>query len=242
MRRMQGFHLLLLAGLLSLSGAASCGFEEARKAGERAAGDSEKPERSDASSGEQRPATTQAAPATDSEATGLEYTEIEVTEVEDTGSAEETQATGESGRLTEEEGGFSFVPPEGWAIIEIPGLKFRTAAGPSSDGFAPNINIVDEPFGGSLDEYSEINITTMEQVFEDFDLISEEDFETDDGERAVRIAGENVQQGDTLRQTYYLFDAGDTKLVVTCSRLADAQEEADAACDESMETFQIEPR
>lgn len=222
---MRPFLILLLAGLLSLSGAVACGLEKAREAGERAAGGSEERERPNDHSGEQRADITQAAPETGSE---------------DTASEEETQSTGESERLTEEEGGFSFVPPEGWEIIEIPGFKYRAAAGPSSDGFAPNINVVDEQFGRSLEEYAEANITVAEQVFEGFRLLSEEDFETDDGESAVRIAAENVQQGDRLRQTYYLFAAGGTKFLATCSRLADGQEEVDAACDESMKTFQAE--
>ena len=54
--------------------------------------------------------------------------------------------------------GFSYLPPQGWALKEIPGLTNKVALATPADGFAPNLNVVDEEFGGSPDEYLEANL------------------------------------------------------------------------------------
>ncbi len=43
-----------------------------------------------------------------------------------------------------------------------------------------------------------------------------------------------------MHQMLYLFDAGAKKLVVTCTRLADAGEELDAVCEGSVKTLRFE--
>ena len=42
------------------------------------------------------------------------------------------------------EAGFSFVPPADWEIREMPGMKYKPALAKPEDGFAPNVNVVDE--------------------------------------------------------------------------------------------------
>jgi hypothetical protein len=57
-----------------------------------------------------------------------------------------------------ESGGVSFIAPAGWKSQAFPGLKYKIAVGPAVAGFAPNINVVDESFTGSLDSYVEENL------------------------------------------------------------------------------------
>lgn len=150
------------------------------------------------------------------------------------------KAPDDPNRNFDEEGGFSFVRPEGWQLTDIPGLDYEGAIGPSSNGFAPNITVVDETFGGTLDEYVEANVETLQSSFEGFQIVDQGDFRPNEGDNAVRLATESMQQGTRLRQTFYFFDAGSKKFVLTCSRLPSGQEAVDAACDESMETFRVE--
>jgi hypothetical protein len=46
-------------------------------------------------------------------------------------------------RHAEPKGGFSFCPPEGWAIKEDPKLEYKILIGPPSDDFAPNLIVTE---------------------------------------------------------------------------------------------------
>lgn len=154
----------------------------------------------------------------------------------------EPASTDDPNRHFEPEGGYSFVPPDGWSVQELPGLKFKVAVGPASEEFAPNINFVDDAFAGTLEEYVQSNIVTMESIFQDLRILEISEFVPNAGSAAVRVATENTQQGLLLRQVFYIFQAaGDSFLVGTCSRLALSQAEVDAQCDQSMATFRLVP-
>lgn len=143
-------------------------------------------------------------------------------------------------RHYEPAGGFSYVPPAGWEMVKAPSLDYKVAVGPEADGFTTNLTVVDEPFDGSLDEYVSSAVDGLNQYFESFEVLSQDEFNVEAGLTGVRIVAENVQSGSVLRQRFYLFDAGKTKFVVTCTRLAGAAAELDAACDASVKTFRFE--
>ena len=143
-------------------------------------------------------------------------------------------------RLYEPAGGFSYIPPTGWEVVEASSLDYKVAVGPEVDGFAANLIVVDEPFGGSLDEYVSSAIDGLSQYFESFIVLSQEEFKLEEDLPSVRIVAENVQSGRLLRQTFYLFDGGAKKVVVTCTRLAETAAELDVACDASVGLFRFE--
>ena len=143
-------------------------------------------------------------------------------------------------QLYEKAGGFSYDPPAGWQITEFPGLKYRVAYGPVENEFTPNINVVDEEFSGTLAEYADANLESLESMSINLNVISREDFRTQDNEAGVRIITEAEQMGVMLRSTFFLFSgSGNWKFVVTCTALADGGAKWDAAFAESMETFRL---
>jgi hypothetical protein len=139
----------------------------------------------------------------------------------------------------EKAGGFSYDPPKGWQVVEFPGLKYRSAHGPAENGFAPNINVVDETFAGSLAEYVDGNLATLKKMFTDFKLLKREDFQTEDGLPATRLVVEDNQQGRSLRQSFCFFGNSTRKYVVTCTALAERGESLDALFAQSMKTFRL---
>ncbi len=143
-------------------------------------------------------------------------------------------------RYIESEGGFSYIPPSGWEVVEFPGLKYKIARGVPTGDFAPNINFVDEAFSGSLDDYVTASLNAISQFFKDEYFISQEEFMTNEGQRSVKVIIENTQNGIELIQVFYFFDAGTKKFVVTYSRSADNGQENDILVDQSMKTFRIE--
>jgi hypothetical protein len=143
-------------------------------------------------------------------------------------------------RHSEVVGGFSFVPPDGWPIQTMPGVKFKVATGPAANGFAPNINIVDEPFNGSLDAYAQANLATLQRVLKQFRLLKEDKFTTAKGMRSLRMAVEHEFQGKPLHQTFYFFSNGAAKIVVTCSALPQDSDRLARVFETAMRTFRFD--
>ena len=139
----------------------------------------------------------------------------------------------------EQAGGFSYDPPKGWETVNFSGLKYRVSHGPVANGFAPNINVVDESFAGSLKEYVDGNLANMKNAFADLTIRKREDFQTEDGLSATRVITENKQQGRLLRQTFCFFGESKRKYVATCTTLADGGEVLDGTFAESMRTFRL---
>ncbi|UCC79225.1 MAG: hypothetical protein JSW64_13255 [Candidatus Zixiibacteriota bacterium] len=143
-------------------------------------------------------------------------------------------------RHYEEEGGFSFVPPEGWEMSEYPGMKYKIFRGPMENRFAPNINVVNEKYDGSLEAYVDANIETMRNFIDGFNLVGEEQFAAYNGARIIKLTvdGEHFQR--SLRQYFYFFGGGGEKYIVTCSALAENAENYEPLFDTSAKTFRIE--
>lgn len=138
---------------------------------------------------------------------------------------------------------FSYVPPKGWKVADFPGLKFKISLGAPVKGFAPNIVVVDEAYEKSLDDYAKDNIATMQQMFPGMKLLGQTDFTTAGGARAIKLVTERTDESvkGKMRQVYYLYDAGNKKLAVTCSSLAEEGAASDAVCDGAMKTFTVKP-
>jgi hypothetical protein len=149
-------------------------------------------------------------------------------------------ATPSPDRHFEPSGGFSYVPPVGWEVTESSQIPYKVAIGPAEDGFAANITIVDEPFAGSLEEYVSASIKSMSEFFQGFQLVGQDEVTVEGGATGAKIVVENEQSERKLRQTFYILDAGEKMLVITCTRLSSSSEELDAVCEGSVQTFRFE--
>jgi len=128
-------------------------------------------------------------------------------------------------RLTTADGALSLVVPPNWQTREFPGMRNRVAAAVPVQGFAVNLNIVDEPTPMPITEYQAATQAALARVMSEFKFISAAPFATTAGVQGVRMVTECVQGQFRLRQVFFLLPGrGVTKYVVTCSALA-----ADAA-------------
>jgi len=142
-------------------------------------------------------------------------------------------------RHVEQAGGYALRAPEGWQFREFPGLKYQVAFTPVR-GFSPNINVVDEAYGGPLKSYVDENTKTLKQLFVGFTLVKRVPFVTARGVKGEKMVTVSQQQNARLRQVFYFFAGRNGKyFVVTCSNLADQGDALDAAFDESLKTFEL---
>jgi hypothetical protein len=146
-------------------------------------------------------------------------------------------------RHVEVAGGYSFAPPKDWKVKEIPGMKYQFAFGPATNGFAPNINCVDEAFDGAIDAYAEANLKSLQTIFQGFKKISQAPFKTDAGQSGVKLVTTSEQHKMILRQTFYFLDGpAGKKLVFTCSCLSEGGEKLDPAFEASIKTVKLEKK
>jgi hypothetical protein len=146
---------------------------------------------------------------------------------------------GRGRRYAEKSGKFSYAPPENWRMSAVPGLKYEIAIGPTRDGFASNITVVDEEFNGSLDDYVKSNVEALKANFKGLTLEVPGKFRTKDGVQGVRLISESEQAGRRLRQGFYFFETGSTKYVVCCSTLADGGEKLDPVFEKALKSFRL---
>jgi hypothetical protein len=140
---------------------------------------------------------------------------------------------------------FSYDPPQGWTAANFPGLKFKISRGAPVNGVAPNIVVVDEEYSKSLDDYAKDNAAAIQKMFggQNLKMVEQTDFMTSDGARAIKgvIERDDDLTKKRLRQAFYFYDAGDQKLVATCTGVAEAASTQDLVCDASMKTFSVKP-
>lgn len=146
----------------------------------------------------------------------------------------------ENARHFEIEGGFSYIPPSGWKVIEFPGYKYKIAAGTPIKGFAPNINIADGIYEGSMDNYVKSAILMMKQNMKKFKLVKEEPFLTKNRLKSAKIIVENEQDGRLLKQIFYLFPHKNRTYVATGTLPASVGNKLDLTLDSCMKTFRFE--
>ncbi|MCX5873287.1 MAG: DcrB-related protein [Deltaproteobacteria bacterium] len=142
--------------------------------------------------------------------------------------------------LSEPTGGFKYMIPEGWTTAEFSGFKFKISRGVPSSGFAPNIAVVDEAFGGSVEDYITACLVPMEKGAEGFKLLEKKPFDTDSGIKGIKLVFESKWDGKQLMQTQYYFKGTKGKmLVITCSVLPEDGPKFADIFDTAMKTFQI---
>lgn len=144
------------------------------------------------------------------------------------------------GRHVEKAGGFSFIAPQGWRFTSIPGMKYAVAIGPRHNDFAANINVVDQTYAGSVDDYVRANMKALKRIFKDFKMVGESDFTTDSGSAGKRVVIEDNQNDKRLRQLFYFLADGSRKFIITYTATAEVGAKYDAPVDESIKSFQFD--
>ena len=142
--------------------------------------------------------------------------------------------------LDEKAGGFSYDLPAGWTISDLGGVKYKVARWQAVHGFAPNIVVVDEEFRGKLAEYVDLNVQNLDKVLTGVKVLKREKVTTSAGQAGVRVVIVNEQGGRQLRQTFYFYENGSRKYVVTCTAPAENGESLDAMFEEIMNTFRLQ--
>ena len=143
-------------------------------------------------------------------------------------------------RVVEPEGGFSYTAPAGWRVMTFPGLKYKIASAAPVKGFAPNINVVDQQYHGSIQDYVRMNLAGIRKQFIQFKYMGQSPFTTSGGLKGVKMVIQSKQANRLLRQEFFLLPGkGDRKYVVTFSVLAGEGSRYDSLVASAVRTFTV---
>jgi hypothetical protein len=145
--------------------------------------------------------------------------------------------TGE--RHFESSGNFSICPPEDWSIQDVPGYKYKFFLGPPENEFAPNINCLDETYDGTLLDYVDLSIQSLDVFFTDVISSEKKKFKTDGG--LVGYKNITTCTMGTVRVTVaqYFFSNESQKYVVTCSVGGESLGTYEQLFDQCVKTFRL---
>jgi hypothetical protein len=124
--------------------------------------------------------------------------------------------------VKEAQGGFSYLIPENWLIGKIDGMDYQMVRDKAANGFAPNVNFLQEKNNYRFEEYYKLNVKQLVEYMTDYKEILADAFATDSGMKGKRLICSNKQVGKNLVQAYYFFEKKDkTKIIITGSALLD---------------------
>jgi hypothetical protein len=136
--------------------------------------------------------------------------------------------------------GYSFVPPEGWTMMQAAGDQYTVCRGPFIDGFTPLIAVQAAPLTGSLEEYV---AQARERLVEDDSVsaIQEFSFSTDTRLEGRKLTYQRPHEAGIVRVQAYFFVGSDSqKVMVTCIALAKSGPTFDRLFDGVVKTLRLE--
>jgi len=143
-------------------------------------------------------------------------------------------------RIYELNGKFSYCPPLNWSVKEFPGLKYKIVIGPIENNFTTNINFQDEIFYGNLKEYVNYSILQLPFFSSEYKLLIRNTFKTNSGIVGECVIVNNFQEGNLLRQIFYILPAPQNRyFVITCSVIDNVSSKYLSVFEESIKTFEI---
>ncbi len=137
-------------------------------------------------------------------------------------------------------GVFSYEAPAGWTVQNSPASKCPVALGARKDNFTANLNVVFEPFAGTLDDYVAANMKEISgpSGFANLRIIEQKSFQTSAGVRGARVVLDDTQGAVNLQQVFYFFaGSSSNKIIVTGSSLVGDGDRFAPIFDGAMKTF-----
>jgi hypothetical protein len=135
--------------------------------------------------------------------------------------------------------GFSFVPPSVLPVKrEIPGFKFPFFFAQPKDGFAPNLNFVDESFEAEWQAYLDATLHGLKNGLKAEILTPPTAFELPSKLPCTRIAYRSDATGKLVRGNCFLIQLTPRRaIIITFSSLPADGEKWDASIAESIRSF-----
>ena len=149
--------------------------------------------------------------------------------------------TDDEGRYYEVDGGFSYIPPQGWAFVEVDGINYLALAETEQKGtILNNLIFTDEDYSGSLENYFNASLETLQQAWSDYEILQRDQIDLLSGEQVYVVSAKNIVEGVEMLQTQFFFDMGSKKLVLTYTSNLDEDPENIQAVSDFVESLRFD--
>ena len=163
------------------------------------------------------------------------------TPIPPTATTQPTEVVLEGERYYEPEGGFSYIIPDGWEIFEIPGLKYLGLTESNPKGLFPsNVVFADERYDGSLEDYVELTLINVKQVYPNLEVMNIDKVDTDSGIRGISVIVKNEFNSVQMIQILFMFDLEGKVLVMTYTMNIDEASENILAIGYLINSLQVD--
>lgn len=145
-------------------------------------------------------------------------------------------------RYYELDDGYSYIPPEGWSgvMVRLKDKDRRVFYQHSQENSLNSIFFMKVSDSRSMEEFIKINMQAFSESYNDFELISQQDFSNDAGLACTRVMI-NYSPGNTyVTQLMYFIKGGDNFYIGTFTRLQNEDQALDAVADQAMASFSID--
>lgn len=147
----------------------------------------------------------------------------------------------DDGRYHEVEGGFSYIPPQGWAFVQVDGISYLALAETEQKGrVLNNLIFTDEDYSGSLENYFNASLDMLQQSWPYYEVLQKEQLDTLSGEHIYVVTAKNIIEGLEILQTQFFFDRGSKKLVLTYTSNLDEDPEKVKAVSAFVESLRFD--
>jgi hypothetical protein len=157
------------------------------------------------------------------------------------GAATHPQKLGET--YVSAEGGYSHRIPQGWEVKPPEPPVLTKIVAPKESGYASSMIVTSETFEGSLRQYADDNIKSLQAAGPDANkVVNDSAFTTDARVSAYKVQLRNKVKDIDLTQTMYFFEGpSNRKVIVTWTASVQQAAELASLFDESMKTFAFPP-
>ena len=163
------------------------------------------------------------------------------TPIPPTATTQPTEVVLEGERYYEPEGGFSYIIPDGWEIFEIPGLKYLGLTESNPKGLFPsNVVFADERYDGSLEDYVDLTLINVKQVYPNLEVMNIDKVDTDSGIRGISVIVKNEFNSVQMIQILFMFDLEGKVLVMTYTMNIDEASENILAIGYLINSLQVD--
>lgn len=138
-----------------------------------------------------------------------------------------------------DEGSFSYKLPDQWIAKKVFFLKYRVIYTPGAGNFPSTINIVDDKWDGTAEEYEDQNTKKLEKSVKLFRVVDSGELTTDDGLKASMTRFTCEHQKTLIRQTQYFFKNNGRIYIVTCTSEAADEAQFDSLFEKCVKTFKF---
>jgi len=109
------------------------------------------------------------------------------------------------------------LPPQ-WVMEDMPSMGIKVGVGPAFEDFPTTVNLLSEPYDGTLEAYVQETLKQIKQQFPKLKILKQEAVTSSSGVKMIQLVTDNEIHGAQVHQIFFLGSAGEGNVfLLTCA-------------------------